>query len=368
MKRFGAWATSAALMVIVLVPSLVLAITMVSRSDRINEISRTPTPLVVEPSVLSTDEPTDGMLLVVTSPGTDVLSSGANGRVTAVHVSPGATIRTGEWVYDVDGMSRIAAYTTQPFYRPLEPGSSGADVVALKQLLGELGLLNVPNPISNKYDTATGQAVRELRRTIGETNPTTVFSPELMVWLPQEEIVIATVLLTPNTNAPGLGEPILRGEIQVESALVSLASGAVPGEGLVGGPITDRSSGAVVGELANTGGEINAYQPGLLRVLADNLRSDGDGANPSETHIGVTLRRASATERQIIPASAVVTDISGATTCVWTSTNDGWSAVGVAVTSSGEAGSVALGDALPQGTRILANPVEVLAVATCPSK
>jgi hypothetical protein len=366
-RRIVSWATGVVLAIVIAVPSAILTITIVNRSDAIDEVDRAPTPLIIEPSITETDDATDATLTVTTSAGIEILSGGATGRITAVAITAGVTVRTGDRIYDVNGIARIAAYTPIPFYRDLQSGTVGADVVILKALLATLGVPNTSDPTNTKYDTETGRAVRDLRRLLGDPDATTTFTPDLVVWLPVAEVHVATMMLTVGASSPGLGDPILRGSTTIDSATLALPDNTPFPEGLVGGPVSETATGTVVGQLTDAAGVITPEPTALLAVLAANAASQDATPGQTATRLSVTIRRPAPTQRQVVAASAVMTDASGRATCVWLQDPSGWVAQSVSVHAAEQTGSVALLDPLPSGSHVLANPIEFLAVASCPS-
>ena len=61
------------------------------------------------------------------------------GRISAVHVDDGATVEAGQPILSIDGRDAIAAAGDFPFYRSLEVGSQGNDVLQLERILRDAG-------------------------------------------------------------------------------------------------------------------------------------------------------------------------------------------------------------------------------------
>jgi hypothetical protein len=84
--------------------------------------------------------------------------------VTALPKKLGDPVAEGESVLEVSGRPVIALMSAVPLYRDILPGSSGADVKALQESLGRLGLR--PS-MDGTFDGRTQEAVRDLYERLG---------------------------------------------------------------------------------------------------------------------------------------------------------------------------------------------------------
>jgi peptidoglycan hydrolase-like protein with peptidoglycan-binding domain len=89
------------------------------------------------------------------------------GTVTAAP-GQGQVLQRGDRVYGVDGRPIPLCYGDVPFYRPLAPGSEGADVRQLEENLIALGLATHSQvTIDDRYTAATAAAVRRWQDRLG---------------------------------------------------------------------------------------------------------------------------------------------------------------------------------------------------------
>ena len=157
--------------------------------------------------VLVTVTPSDGavqrpvQVRVDIGPALTSFSVLPGGVVTAVLVRPGAVVRTGSRLVEVDGIARLAAHTSRPFYRPLGRGDHGADVDQLASLLAQLGLMHGPGAWPPPRP-GMASAVRHLAVSIGAPQDG-MFDPAWVVWLPEPELVVASVPPQAGGPVPG---------------------------------------------------------------------------------------------------------------------------------------------------------------------
>ena len=109
-----------------------------------------------------------------------VINSPFDGRVSQLHVEDGDEIEPGEVILALDGRPAVAALGDFAFYRPLDVGTDGPDVLQLERILFESGY--DPGQVDNLYTEATRAALREWQIRYGYGGAT----PE-----PEETVVIA---------------------------------------------------------------------------------------------------------------------------------------------------------------------------------
>ncbi|MDI1464197.1 peptidoglycan-binding domain-containing protein [Catellatospora sp. KI3] len=95
---------------------------------------------------------------------TSTLVGRLRGTVTRLPEA-GAVLRRGQAVYRLDDTPVVLLYGTVPAYRPLRPGTEGADVRQLEQNLRALGYTGFT--VDDTYNAATASAVRRWQEKLG---------------------------------------------------------------------------------------------------------------------------------------------------------------------------------------------------------
>jgi multidrug efflux pump subunit AcrA (membrane-fusion protein) len=151
------------------------------------------------------------------------INSPFDGRVSQINVDDGDTINAGDVLLALDGRSAVAANGDFSFYRQLDVGSDGPDVLQLERILQESGY--DPGAVDRLYTEATRSALREWQITYGYGGAT----PE-----PEETIVITLAegngytIADKDTTALIIG-PSVPGQISESPVLVStLGAGLIP--------------------------------------------------------------------------------------------------------------------------------------------
>ena len=67
------------------------------------------------------------------------INSAASGRITSLQVADGDTVQVGDVLFSLDGRRAVAAAGDLDFYRQLDVGSDGPDVLQLETILAEAG-------------------------------------------------------------------------------------------------------------------------------------------------------------------------------------------------------------------------------------
>ncbi|WP_076464092.1 peptidoglycan-binding domain-containing protein [Actinomyces mediterranea] len=96
-------------------------------------------PITSVPVGVRTVDDSRNIPLAIVEPSSTGIASSVSGRVTAIRVSPGAQLSSGEAAVDVDDTRMVALATATPLWRPLADGATGADVTALQNELARLG-------------------------------------------------------------------------------------------------------------------------------------------------------------------------------------------------------------------------------------
>ena len=147
------------------------------------------------------------------------INSPFDGRVSQVGIDDGEEIAAGQIILALDGRPAVAANGEFSFYRQLDVGSDGPDVLQLERILFEAGY--DPGAIDRLYTEATRAALRNLQIDYGYGGA----PPE-----PDETVVISLT--------PGNGYSV--GDKDTQAILIGPS---VPGPG-EGGDVTTAGAGA----------------------------------------------------------------------------------------------------------------------------
>lgn len=282
--------------------------------------------------------------------GQQLLAPDWVGLVTDVSVRPGAVIHDGDGVVEIDGVSRIAAMTDRPFWRPLRSGDVGSDVASLNKWLAAQGYRTVED--SDQFTEATRDAVTAWASSIGVPSADGSFDPGWVIWLP-ESFRVATVDLSVGNRAPPVGSaivvspPSLLGAdiVDAEDQPLNLPA---PGEWQV------EIEGHLYGVVDNGGLEVAHADLAALSALLP----------PNAPTAKATLREAEIGDGVSVPATSVMAGATG-NLCVWVVGDDGYDAVPVVIEAATFA-AVQVNGAVSVGSKVLANPGDVLDDPTCP--
>ncbi|MEO0494406.1 MAG: Calx-beta domain-containing protein [Actinomycetota bacterium] len=148
------------------------------------------------------------------------INSPFDGRVSQVGISDGDEIAAGEVILSLDGRPAVAANGEFSFYRTLDVGSDGPDVLQLERILFESGY--DPGSIDRLYTEATRAALRNWQIDYGYGGAT----PE-----PEETIIISL--------APGNGYQV--GDKDTQAILIGPS---VPGPGEAPADVTRTITGS----------------------------------------------------------------------------------------------------------------------------
>ncbi|MDR1386693.1 MAG: hypothetical protein LBJ44_03700 [Propionibacteriaceae bacterium] len=171
---------------------------------------------VVEANTEATLEPVSLWLIRQSQP--DLVAPAWDGLVLKSGLKPGLTIRSGDLVAVVGGVSRLAFHSDQPFSLPLSQGDSSEDVRRLHRLLRSLG--HDVDENSSSFGRDTRRAVIELAGRLGAADRSGVFAPDWVVFLPTEEYVLDQVNLVVGGPAPAPGTSLATSAPRLTGAVV----------------------------------------------------------------------------------------------------------------------------------------------------
>ena len=309
MRRVVSWMLIALL---VLVPvSGVVAFSVVQAQDP-EQLAPKPTAVLQQPTSVLDDAKTDATITANSKSGVSVLAPNWQGIVTAVHIVKGTSVSTGTPLLDVDGVTRTAVASATPFYRSLAEGMAGTDVQALETTLRAMGYFK--GKANTKYDASTAAAVKKLEKKIGINPQTGVFDPAWFVWMPGENLTADSIPLTVNKAAPMQGEEVFSTAPTVDTIKLAASNATFAFDGNT--PYILSQNGQDV-TTVRSDGDVNLELIGKLTATEDAVSTAGGSANAGGTTYSVQLRSEQAKQMLSIPSSAVMTDASGAKTCVF---------------------------------------------------
>lgn len=294
-------------------------------------------------------------------PGDRVLAPALEGLVTSVKVRSQDELRSGEPVLAVDGITRIAWHSDEPFYRALSIDMRGDDVTELQLLLEDRGLME--GEPTGRVDRSTRLAIAELSRELGFQRDQNEFDPAWIIRLNQPMIMIEEVSVQVGNAAPGEGDVLLVGPTSIAAAELVDANG----EGIAAVDGIEMTFGGATFTVGRDGSVRQADLASLADLLSPR---DPESSAPNITTDTVTIRRSVAVESMRIPATSIVAGSDGQL-CVWERTGIGPTGepetVPLMVTLLGDTiqPGVAVIEALPVGIVIVANPSEALDAYEC---
>jgi len=341
------WGVGFALLVL---PALLVA-WLLTRPDQLDDLSLPNHPVLITPVVAETHRRMPARLELQWAAAPVLRSPGWSGVVIGVHLRPDDVVETGSRAIQVNGIDRLVLTGSDPFYRPLGPRDDGPDVLQLQQFLTYMGYLD--GEIDGVYGTGTADAVDAFAEEIGVSEPNGRFDPSWLVVAEQERFRVSEVIVEAGMAAPGLGEPIAIGYPALERASLTSPDGT-PLE------MTDASEPHVV----DIAGRRFAVDLAAAQVATDSLGPLSDILDAQVEALDVVLELAEPLTVQEVPASAVMSNLSG-DTCIWATSPTGFQPRSVTIMGS-SVGTARIRGQSADGEQILANPAVILADPTCP--
>lgn len=268
-----------------------------------------------------------------------------SGTITRVEARAGNPVSSGDVVARVDEVDRLAFATADPFWRPLGKGDTGTDVSMLQALLTEQGFYD--NTVDGVFGSRMEASIKLFESTLGVVEPTGVFDPGWLIWLPENPLTPVTIDLPRVTPAPAAGTPILIGPTRLATAtLLDQAGGVVDIEGSWRLDIDDVTVDLSDGRIDES----------ALETLSGVLDQE-------DVQIPGTITRAQPVTILEIPVTAVVSNASGEM-CVFVPEGDGYLPRTVEL-ADGQVSWVQVVAGLTTADRILVNPSDILSSPSC---
>jgi len=339
--------------VLIAAPAVGLLLVNAANTHELSGIEAKPEALFVPATTVEVDDRQPVVATIHFGSAVVVRSSGGTGLVTSVAVQPGDTLTHLEPTYSVDGVVITAAATAEPFFRPLRLGDSGSDVEDLRRVLTETGYLDSETTEDAgvlRFDASMRSALMRFQSAAGVEKPTGIFTPDLFLWLPHEELSVRSVLVEAGESAPSLGTEVVVSQRNVVLFELSTTDGedfGLPAEGFVFQP---SDSDAIVDLSAIDLNEV-------LNAIVELEFSDQSGT------VDGVVKRTNSLELVVIPASALVLQNDGRM-CVWVQGASALAARAVNVASSRPTGTL-LSSGVAATEVVLVNPADLDELPPC---
>lgn len=332
---------------VVVVPGGLLVWLRTQTNDQLSGLEPEPTPVVAPVEVREISDAKGVTVIPVWGEVPVMVAPTWSGTVSAVRVASGDVVVSGDRVVRVDGVDRVAIATAEPFWRHLRRSDSGLDVSALEEWLTTAGYYD--GEIDGSFGGGLSAAVRAWAATLGVRSPDGSFDPGWVVWLPSDRFAVSAVEIAPGLLAPGAGTPML--------------SSATP---LLSVELRDQNGHV----LAEDGRWLMSVEGVMLPVVDSQVTDDGmallqTALDPAEQAATGRIRREVPVAALEVPATAIVTNRSGAT-CVFIPTGDGGFEARSVTLGSGQISRVGVVDGLDAGDEVLVNPPDIFDTPACP--
>lgn len=287
------------------------------------------------------------------TPGTDLIAPAWNGVVVKVLAGVGTEVTNGTPLLVVDGVTRVAAATTEPFYRMLELGAVGTDVQDLNAFLRSRSFAA---PESNLFTRQTLSAVRSFAAAIGVPSASRVssFDPAWVIFLPTAGTIAESHALL-GAPAIGPGEPVFGlAPSLVEAALVT----PVASSGGTENPdqkdenkALDPTATALPDESLSVG-DVALKLTKARQYLADESLPVLAKQVPANTRtVSAVLTLSLKADQWLVPAPAVILDANGVA-CVHVAEGDSYRSIVVSPMTTFD-GRTAVEGSINQSTKVI---------------
>ena len=234
-----------------------------------------------------------------------------SGTVTRNQLVAGAKITSGQSLLTIDGVERIGWSAAAPFYRPLQAGSSGEDVLALRSLLVARGLDPAASGFLGSRDL---RAIRALAASIGVPDPGRVsaFDPSWVVFLPSSAVTVSKPEVAIGSPAPTAGQKLADLDPRLSSArIVQRVETGASNDSSAIDPATLVPLSTKDGERVMVGGQNAAVSDDRTTVNSAGLKVIEAAAQPGAPLVSANLVSASQAGLWVVPGASLLTDLSG---------------------------------------------------------
>ena len=321
------------------------------RDDELGETERSSEPVITSSTPRTVTDERQLRIVATAIPGPEVAAGAARGTVTAVGIAAGDTLANGLVLFQVDGIDRVGFASSIPFYRPIAPGTSGADVAELHRLLVLKGLMEEAPDDPKLARFATGQAIAAFAESLGAAR-TTTFDPAWVVFFPAADLVAETVDLKVGQQAPAQGQVIIT------------TPGTVTAARLTSGNQEPLNFAPGVEYVAIVDGEEFAVDTATQSIAAADVPRLRAPKETERDGIPALTRRKTALQALAVPSSAVMTHDRGVL-CVWLPEGKAYRAVEVTLAGA-RAGVTNIASGVRAEDQVVANPAQVLEAPQCP--
>lgn len=259
------------------------------------------------------------------------------GVVTALSLEPGTAPVDGTTVFEVDGLAVTAYVAPAPLYRTITRGMVGKDVETAQRLLVSLGYLDAAD---GKAGVRTAKAIVAFNKDHGRSAQGEVLGVDSLLWVPADSGPPLEVRIRVGTTL-ATGDEIYTTSTGHDTVYVETEA-------------TDSDRVLTVGETSVTlpAGATSVTDPGDIEAIVLALND----LTSRNVYLALSTPRLVGT----VPASALVTDPTGAT-CFFADTTSPGTTI---ETTDGSFGIVDVDPALV-GTKVLINPRDVREDLAC---
>lgn len=248
----------------------------------------------------------------------EVVAPAWTGVVQSVYVQAGQTVKSGQKLAMIDGLDRIIVASAIPFARTLQVDDEGPDVRALNLSLSSLGYNSAGD--SDRFTWRTLSGTRSLAETaqVPASKDVTAFDPSWVVFLPHEEVRLASVDLQVGAPAPAAGTAIRKTpRYLTEAALVPEADLPADQPSSTGGTESGQQQAriepvaAAAGESLTLGTTPVQLDETLSKVASESLVAIEPLLAVGAPFTRGTLSRSIPADEYRVPPSAIITEPNG---------------------------------------------------------
>lgn len=279
---------------------------------------------------------------------------GPEGVVTAINVSAGQQIDTGQTLYQVDAITVRAFVNEVPLFGTITKTANKAEITSLNLFLNATGLLKNPIPEKNlaKWNWQTEQGIKALAKENELADTPTEFDTSWVQWIPSNGYHIGKIVLALGADAPSNGQTIIEGQREITKSQISSNDSKPVTEGVF--QIQDQSFNISGGQLSD---------PTDLKRISTLLNPPEES---DESVKEIEIRNQTQTGTQAVPPGAILTGPNNET-CVLTPIEGeeiaptdpkNYKAHEVTITS-GMPGVTNISGLPTEVNQILTNPVEI---------